>query len=472
MMPGIPLLNVYCFLCWWLLFMQTVSAQTPVLNAEKYWLYRERLLEEFMVSSSGNEAGTHIPASIRHMGRGQMRWGDATINMSNFMAVLATEYSLLKGQGHPTENTLQELHRALLAMERLDAIAPEFFNMAASERPLDGFFIRDDVPVNFTEQWSDVNPAFADYPNVRSDFSNPDIRLNEMSQDQVWNLIVGLSLIGHLVDDTTLYGIPEYHGSMLLTIADRAMIAAYRMIAAMQAQVCVAPFRFMEGRLCVQYWHLMNPYLGQSVKRGSGPTLLKFGFAEAGNVITGYRFGDMHWGNSRHARIWFNIAGSLQYLQRLKRLKNIGNLYHIATTATVGSVWSTRDLVRLFNRHRKFLSPPDHQYEHLALISCVLHGDCPKILQKEQAFYEGLLNTAPRHGPFNYGVDYQPAQGSLVHYPYWEEYHFEWSSVNRFVWPHRRGEGTIEVHKGEYNGLDYMLLYNLYGLVFGYPNEP
>ncbi len=471
-MPGGPLLKVCFFICYWLLFMQSVSAQTPVLNEEKYWLYRERLLEEFMVSSSGNEAGTSIPASIRHMGRGQMRWGDATINLSNYMAVLATEYRLLNDHGRPVESTLQKLHRALLAMERLDANAPEFFMAEATEHLLDGFFIRDDVPATFTEHWSDVNPVFVDFPNVRSDFTDPDIRLNEMSQDQVWNLIIGLSLISHLVDDTTLHYIPEYHGSMLLSIADRAMIAAYRMIEIMQAQICFAPFRFMENRFCFQYWHLFNPYLGHSVKRGSGPTLLKYGFAEAGNVITGHRFGDMHWGNSRYARIWFNIAGSLQYLQRLKRVKSIENLYHTATTATVGGVWSTRDLVRLFNRHRKFLFLPNHQYEHLALISCVLHGDCPKILHKEQAFYEELLNDAPRHGPFNYGLDDMSEQGSLVGYEYWEEYHYEWSSVNRFVWPHRRGDGTIEAHKGEYNGLDYMLLYNLYGLVFGHPTEP
>ncbi len=506
--------KLFLFVGWVFLCLSTVVGQSPELNAEKYWLYRDRLLNEFMVSSEGNEPGTNIPASIRHRGRGQMRWGDATVNLSNYMAVLATEYSLLKRQGLPVYNTLQELHRALLTMERLDAKAPAFFDLdpskdtyplqvyphaetaqypettlhldtsprpqstpsapassvsetlPTSEYVLDGFFIRDDVPLNFTRQWSGTHPVFADFPHVRSDFTDPDIRLNEMSQDQVWNLIVGLALITHLVDDTTLWAISEYYGSSLLSLADRASLAAYRMINAMQAEACIHPVSFLDTRLCVRYWHLYNPYLGQSVKRGSGPNLLKFGFAEAGNVITGYRYGDMHWSNSGNARIWFNVAGALQYLQRLRRERNVENLYHIATTATVGAVWSTAELVRLFNRHRKLFFLPDHQYEHLALISCVLHGDCPNILQKENMFYLELINSAPMHGPFNYRGNPRQEHDAMPHYRHMDEYHHEWSSVNRFAWPHRRGSGTIEAHEGEYNGLDYMLLYNLYYLVY------
>jgi hypothetical protein len=507
----LSMIRQFFFVGWVLFFLPPVKAQSPELNAEKYSLYRDRLLNEFMVSSDGNESGTSIPASIRHMGRGQMRWGDATINLSNYMAVLATEYSLLKRQGRPVHQTLQELHRALLAMERLDAKAPAFYELDAtaiytypktipppdtippeitpsdtilsdtisfeispleiiltSEYTLDGFFIRDDVPENFTRRWSGMNPAFADFPNVRSDYTDPNIRLNEMSQDQVWNLTIGLALVSHLVDDTTLWYIPEYHGDLLLSLADRAGLAAFRMINAMQSEACIQPFSFLENSWCLRYWHLYNPYLGQSVKRGSGPNLLKYGFAEAGNAITGYRYGDMHWGNSENARIWFNMAGLLQYLQRVRIDRNIENLYHTATTATVGAVWSTSQLVRLFNRHRKRLFIPDHQYEHLALISCVLHNDCPKILQREKLFYLELINSAPMHGPFNYGNDAHQEQGARPYYMHADEFHYEWSSVNRFVWPHRRGPGTIEAHKGEYNGLDYMLLYNLYYLVYGF----
>ena len=441
-------------------------SQTPELNHEKYWHYRERLLTRFMVSSAGNERGTSIPAAMIHTEKGYMRWGDATIHLSNYLAVLATEYKLLRLKGLPAEQTLLELHRALMAKERLDAHAPGFFDYEATDPMLDGFFIRDDVPPDFSVTWAEEYPDFAAYPSVRSDYTDWDVRLNEMSQDQVWNLIVGLSLVSRLVDDTTKYVIPHYYGRQSLSLADRAMLISYRIIRSLQTQICLFSPGFLDDRLCLHYWHLYNPYFRQSVKRGSGPYLLKYGFAESGNAITDYRFGDMHWGNSHNARIWFTLAEGVQYVQRLKREKNIENLYHIATTATVGGVWSTAKLVRMFNRHKRFPLRPDPQYEHLALISCLLHSDFPQILLEEKGYYEWLMNQAPVNGPFNYGVDYEPDPESPAYYGHWQEYNYEWSASNRFVWPQRRGAGTDEFFHGEYNGLDYMLLHNLYELVY------
>ncbi len=467
--------QLYSFLCLSLVLVLlatclplTVLSQSPELNREKYWHYRERLLTRFMVSSAGNEPGTSIPAAMIHTEKGYMRWGDATIHLSNLLAVLATEYSLLTIKGLPVENTLMELHRALMAKERLDAYAPLFFDYEGTDPALDGFFLRDDVPPDFTKTWAERYPHFAGYPSVRSDYTDWDLRLNEMSQDQVWNLIIGLALVSQLVDDTTKYMIPQYYGTQALSLAERAMAISYRIIRSLQAQRCLFRQGFLDDRMCLRYWHLYNPYFKQSVRRGSGPYLLKYGFAEAGNVITNYSFGDMHWGNSRNARLWYTLAEGVQYIQRLKKEKNIENLYHTATTATVGAVWSTNRLVRLFNRHHKFLFRPDPQYEHLALISCVLHGDCPQILLKEQDYYKWLLNQAPDNGPFNYGATYEPPTEGPAHYEHWQEYTHEWSASNRFVWPQRRGDGTDDFFRGEYNGLDYMLLYNLYQLVYSY----
>ncbi len=448
-------------------FLGGLLAQTPGMHAETYQVYRERLLSAFMVSSPGNEPGTGIPASLRHADQGLMYWGDATINLSNWMAVLATEYRLLKDSEEKVESTVEELHRALLAKERLDASAPVFFGSPNREALPDGFFIRDDVPESFTRDWSLHQPALQAFPDVKSDYTYPNIRVNEMSQDQVWNLIIGLSLVVRLVDDTTTWQLPDYHGWQRYTLRERAMLTGFRIIAALQDEVCIRPLPFRDQEFCLPYWHLRNPYTGESVFRGSGPNLLKFGFAEAGNVITGHAYGSMHWANSRHGRIWFSLSAGLQYLQRLGRDGSIERMYHAAATATVGHVWSTRQLVRLFNRNRSYFFMPNHQYEHLALISCILHGDCPPMLQREKAMYEHLLETAPRHGPFNYGDSDASVRHEGADYPHLDEYHHEWSSMNRFVWPQRRGDGTPEYFRGEYNGLDFMLLHNLFYLVYG-----
>lgn len=429
-------------------------AQTAALNFGKYQTYRKRLLNDFMVSSSGNELGTNIPASIRNEYTRQMRWGDATINLSNYMAVLATEYSLYKHNNIPVEQTLIELNNAIMAMERLDAGAGIFYGDRNAIPIPNGFFIRDDVPANFTQDWAWKNPSFKDYPLVKSDYIDQNIHLNEMSQDQVWHLIIGLALISHLVDDTAGWAVPQYHGPFRFTISQRAMIAGYRIIHAMQDKACLFKSKKTGKGLCVNFWHLKNPSFGKAVRRGANPNFLKYGFAESGNIITQEVFGNMHWGNSRGGRVWYKLSRSFQYMQRFLASGNAEYIYYLGSTATVGNVWSTRDLIKLFNRHQKLPFIPNPQYEHFALISCVLHDDCPSTLEKEKSYYENLLNTAPKEGPFNYGYN----QNRL--------YEHEWSSINRFVWPERRGTGTGAHHQGEYNGLDYMMLHNLYYLVY------
>ncbi|HHN47801.1 MAG TPA: hypothetical protein ENN08_02520 [Bacteroidales bacterium] len=437
--------------CILILTVAGVFAQTPEINHEKYWIYRQRLLDDFMVSSSGNEPGTNIPASIRNKYNRQMRWGDATINLSNYMAVLATEYKLLKKNGLALDETVFELHNAMMAMERLDVSAAYFYKDPNPPPFPNGFFIRDDVPANFTLNWTWKNPSFADYPLVKSDYTDQDIFLNEMSQDQVWHLIVGLALISHLVDDSTRWHLPQYHGPLRLTLSQRAMIAGYRIVEAMQDKLCLAGSP--QKGLCLNYWLLKNPTTGKAVKRGANPNFLKHGFAESGNFISQNAFGNIHWGNSHRAMVWYNLSSSFQLLQRFTGSGNLEYIYYLGSTATVGNVWSTRDLIRLFNRHQRLFFRPNPQYEHFALISCILHDDCPRMLRREKELYENLLNSAPIEGPLNFGDN--------PNHPYI----FEWSSVNRFVWPERRGEGTKEHHMGEYNGLDYMLLYNLYHLI-------
>jgi hypothetical protein len=450
---GMKLNFLHAFTSLFLLLLPTLetTAQTPELNHEKYWVYRQRLLDHFMVSSSGNELGTNIPASIRNKYNRQMRWGDATINLSNYMAVLATEYKLLKIKGLDLNETVFELHNAMMAMERLDVSAAYFYNDPNPPPYPNGFFIRDDVPANFTLNWTWKNPSFSDYPGVKSDNTDQNIYLNEMSQDQVWHLIIGLALISHLVDDTTGWRLHQYHGPLRLTLSQRAMIAGYRIIEAMQDQLCLTCSP--QKGLCLNYWHLKNPTTGKAVKRGPNPNFLKHGFAESGNFISHNAFGNIHWGNSRCAKVWYNLSTNLQFLQRFTGSGNLEYIYYLGSTATIGNVWSTTDLIRLFNRHQKFLFRPNPQYEHFALISCILHDDCPRLLLREKKLYKTLLNSAPLAGPMNFG--------DHPNHPH----EFEWSSINRFIWPERRGRGTAEHHMGEYNGLDYMLLYNLYHLI-------
>ena len=66
---------------------------------EKYWNYRHRLRTEF--TKIGADDGHSIPAENRNIHKvcgqtpGKYQTGDATLNLGEYIAVLATEYHLL-----------------------------------------------------------------------------------------------------------------------------------------------------------------------------------------------------------------------------------------------------------------------------------------------------------------------------------------------------------------------------------------
>ena len=94
-------------------------------NLLKYWKYRERLRNRFMVVSENvMEYGVNIPASDifykSDSTKSYISWGDANNNMSHYLSMLATELWLLKQNNQDYSQTLKELYYAMLALERLD----------------------------------------------------------------------------------------------------------------------------------------------------------------------------------------------------------------------------------------------------------------------------------------------------------------------------------------------------------------
>ena len=68
-----------------------------------------------------------------------------------------------------------------------------------------------------------------------------------------------------------------------------------------------------------------------------------------------------------------------------------------------------------------------------------------KEIASDRQMYEHLLNIAPPDGPSSQcGVR-------------------EWTSTSRCLWP---STGRFPNERVEYNGLDYMMLYNLYCITF------
>ncbi|MBC7553033.1 MAG: T9SS type A sorting domain-containing protein [Taibaiella sp.] len=153
-------------------------------NLEKYWFYRYRLINDFLIIGDG--AGMSIPAQRREfynssntVNRGltgtnnghSLQWSDATIGLGHYLTVLATEYKMLSLNGFSTDSTEKELDYAQSALFRLTNNSHAYQELSAAyhnqiysypgnagitpylpnyghhtSSGTNDFFIRDDVP--------------------------------------------------------------------------------------------------------------------------------------------------------------------------------------------------------------------------------------------------------------------------------------------------------------------------------------
>lgn len=293
---------------------------------EKYWYYRDRMFSGFMIMGDG--LGYSNIAGIRNFEKGQpnkplsndLHYGQHGIYMGWYIGVLATEYAILKQQGLSTEKTVTELYYALKAIDRLDALSgnappvnsqnnfpqhevycPQIIQLPITPDGLNGFFIRDDVPYGFINpninilnynkinsrvndfNYQEVNYAYSDYTagnkhwdqyTLDSVSIGGDDWAKEMSQDELYHLMMGLALVKHFVDDIQLQ-IKLIDGSIIydnLNYRARAFVVR-----------CVY-------RISASFWTIVNPQTGWLVHQGPCPGPLVYGLDKACQFITGASF--------------------------------------------------------------------------------------------------------------------------------------------------------------------------------------
>ncbi|MCK5079454.1 MAG: hypothetical protein KAR09_05895, partial [Bacteroidales bacterium] len=183
-----------------------IYAQTPQQNEAKYWEYRERLRNDFMIGI-GPEMGMSTPASVRDTVSGILQWTDATMALGEYIGVLAMEYRILEGRAASTDETVEELFYALYALNRLDYNAELFFGGIPS---LNGFFMRDDIEedsLNMDDVLEHLNQGLAEpkITGLASDHMNVNPRNNEESLDQAILLITGLGLVTKCIPEGIVY---------------------------------------------------------------------------------------------------------------------------------------------------------------------------------------------------------------------------------------------------------------------------
>lgn len=397
-----------------------VSGQSLVENQEKYWNYRQSLIKDYMVI--GNGAGKSIPATGKDDEANYIYWGDATIRLGWYMTVLATEYHLLRERAVvrteanntiAKEQTAQELYYAIMALERLDARAEPFYDKSAPEA-MNGFFIRDDVDQDFLDEFEDKKHLVSDYTSKKPTD-------NEMSQDQVHHLLMGLMAIYRYVPEVT-----EYKG---VRIADRAKENALRIIDWLQTHK----------------WDVVNPVRlnkrgkPERVARGADAYIFSQGTAK---TMQEFLRGD------EPKRKKVNVFNGL-FWSTLRMGVNPTYIKddnaHMAMTVTATSNGFRRVTYRKLLK-RSFAN----DWYVYPLYNLAIYPNNRRS-RKDMRIIEAsrkLLDSAPKGGIVS------PAPGTNE---------TGWSSYNRFMRKRHDAIDPPDYEQGsEYPGLDYMLLHNLY----------
>ena len=167
------------------------SRRDPTVNCAGYWAFGECPREDLVDA------------------RGMVNWGDGTIWLGEYIALLALEHAMFVDLGYPTAETDRDLRLALAALDRVDEAAEGYFPGYPPAR--NGLFLRDDVPRDFFRKDGGYrfprDPAtsgFAGYECVSGDINcdPPDIEDGSFtSQDQTIALLFGLALVDKLVPE-------------------------------------------------------------------------------------------------------------------------------------------------------------------------------------------------------------------------------------------------------------------------------
>ncbi len=176
-------------LCFMFLF-DSFAQQTIT---EKYWNYRTDFNDNFILRGFGNSfiGGYSLPVSqiktIAHgtkeyiTGYGEIdmakfpniRFGDCTILLGLYLGTLITEWKLLKNANENVSDLEQEIFEALSALDRLDANSEVFlgddFIEQRNYKVKDGMMLRDDVTREFLGRFFDEKRiAQRYYPQMKS----------------------------------------------------------------------------------------------------------------------------------------------------------------------------------------------------------------------------------------------------------------------------------------------------------------
>ncbi len=432
---------------------ESKSAQN---HLDKYWNYRTRLINYFV--KPGPHIGESELAYVRNVYRRSEKGftvGDQTIDLAWYIGILATEYRLLSDNNQNTDNTLKELNYALMAFDRLDR-CETYPPWNKAKDTLDGFFHRYDLdleyhPEHFSiigrnkdltskDTWGTREPGVPTFISRYDSDGNPNPYAASESQDQLVHLLMGYSLVYKCLPDSELSFYDNHLQKQKVNFSKKAKLTVNRMISYL---------------LAGPDWIIKDPN-GDNVERGANALMYAYPLAAIGKRITGKSY-DNTWSQS----FW---AKKLWGLSRIPNWVNDYNSTMALTLAALTDTWWDITPLGKINGTGFYIdkcgSPWNRETFYLLLFQFI-NDKQTSSYDKEKVLHQ--IDSAPFNGPYYWSQDSLKFKccGMQAGKPLGG-----WAYPNKFRGTKKEQEGLGKYPTtGNFSGIDYMLLYNLYQLV-------
>ena len=465
------------FLCIFLIT-NAITAQDEQKNLDKYVHYRQRFNQYFMYV--GDKSGESLVVCIRNRDfKPQLCYGQHGVHFGYYLGVLATEYTLLTRNNQPqqADKTLKELLSALSAYEEQLDKCEQYWN---KEKCLDGFFIRENVPLNYLDTSTETGKTHFEYLNTdltaenswNSD-SNRMIGLENgkpawvnglyevyaqkdpMSQDEAYGVMMGLALVAKCVPPLAQEAKYLFELISLHIIGKNA------------CQNCGGEGYVIKKPDC----------LSVSESTGGVTAFFGYGIACAAAKVTGKEIDYFY--NTFNSKKLSSMVNDYSQTGKMKLTIGGNNMYMLwdmckggipgsqewnrsmaSTLAAMGDSWGKKTEKGLINNCYWTKGTKPHDWRSFYLSLWRFLNDKPPN-REEKELIKSELNAAPFEGTYNFKTEENPTNFATGGWAY--TYRYRATIKEQF-----EGDGHL---RGVYNGLDYMLMYNLYQLIYAGNDE-
>jgi hypothetical protein len=517
---------VLSFLCFKTMAQTAPRPNGNYYNLEKYWFYRYRLINDFM--KIGPNCGESLPFQERikcrwdwpttHEPHTFNGGGETLINLGDYIGVLSTEHRLLSTHLLSTGRTEYELDMALNAFERLDKNAEiytsnfyssEFYDTTSCPSPnegtLNGYFIREDFPYtrfinqNFNHfnrpgSLTKLTPntytltGLKRYEEIIVPSSHPDYWYrpstdhpgrtinkcvpHEESKDGTINLSVGFALTTRFLGKSSALGI-------------KAAGNFQRMV-----EYVHDGSRPGSPGWPHLPWTIINPISQKCVFGDSRDNLPCQGGGSYRESVFGAVDANEKWGNSRPGLKWAvdpGLSSLYQLSQWITWTRDyhfwgnwaaLGNNFYAVPTGLLSILLAPPALLFMpilppgvinmtWFRMKQYAVVQDEGQPQLPYLYRVMYPGKGSIFMPIETQIK--LDVAPPCGIHDYQGNFSTGIGT---YELNGTYAWHWSGSNLLANYQKREKFRVPgvvfpIHKNEhidFNGLDYMLLFNLYSL--------